>query len=298
MNRVLPHWRSLLYVPTNVERFVASAADRGADAIILDLEDSIAPSDKAAARLLLPDAAARIAARGVDVVVRINRPLALAVADIEVAVSPHVRALNLPKVAGPEHLQLLSETVADIERRRGIPVGATAFLPLVETAAALPKLDAIAAAERVGGITLGLEDLTTDLGITPSSEAIVPLVTALVVAARGAGVLALGLAGSIAGFRDLDAFRRIVRLSRSLGIQGAACIHPAQVAVINEGFTPSEDEIARARRIVEAYDDALSRGTGAISLEGAMIDVPVAERARALLERFGTTTIVKENQSP
>jgi citrate lyase subunit beta/citryl-CoA lyase len=174
-------------------------------------------------------------------------------------------------------------------------VGSTAFLPLVETPDALARLPEIAAAQRVAGITLGLEDLTTELGITPDSEAVVPLVASLVVAARAAGVLPLGLAGSIAGFRDLDGFRRVVERSRALGLVGAGCIHPAQVPIVNAGFTPAPQELERARRVVAAYDEAIARGTGAISVDGAMIDVPVAARARALLARFGSTSSPKEN---
>ena len=116
----LPVWRSLLYVPVNVPRFVDKAHTRGADGIILDLEDSIPPGEKVSARALLEDAAARIAGTGTDVLVRINRPLDLAVRDIEAAVCRHVTALFLPKVHSPQHVQLLAELVDAVEATRGM----------------------------------------------------------------------------------------------------------------------------------------------------------------------------------
>src|SRR5919198_6192040 len=114
-------WRSLLYVPVTSERFVAKAHTRGADAIILELEDAVAPSEKERARALVPDAAARVAQNGAEVLVRINRPWRLAVRDVEAAVGPHVRGLVLPKVDSAEHVLAVAEVVADVERERGVP---------------------------------------------------------------------------------------------------------------------------------------------------------------------------------
>ena len=128
-------WRSLLFVPVVSQRFVDKAHERGADAIILDLEDSIAPGEKEAARQALPAAARQVAAAGTDVTVRINRPLELAVPDITAAVMSQVKALMLPKVMGPEHIALLSEVVGAREMAAGLPVGHTRFIGAVETAA-------------------------------------------------------------------------------------------------------------------------------------------------------------------
>src|SRR5918996_2860366 len=140
MTRPQPSWRSLLFVPVLSERFLAKAHERGADAIILDLEDSILPARKADARAALPAAVLRVAQKGADVVVRINRPLDLAVADIAASVMPGVAALMLPKVMGPEHVRLLAELVSDREAALGMPIGHTRFLVLIESPAALPHL--------------------------------------------------------------------------------------------------------------------------------------------------------------
>jgi citrate lyase subunit beta/citryl-CoA lyase len=280
----LPIWRSLLYVPVNVSRFVDSAHARGADAIQLDLEDSIAPSEKDEARTRVEAAAATIARRGTDVIVRINRPLALAVRDIEASIGPDVIALSLPKVASADHVRLLAELCSEIEQRRGLPEGHTRFIIMIETAEAAFHMDAIARSHpRIVGMTLGTEDFAADLGIRPDPDLLLPHHMTLVAAAASAGVLPLGLLGTISEFRDAHAFRATVERSRRAGMRGASCIHPVQVAILNETFAPSQDELAWARQVVLAYEQAHASGSGAIVVDGRMVDVPIANRARALL---------------
>ena len=167
----IPTWRSLLFVPATAERFVARAHTRGADVIILDLEDSIPPPEKAAARAALPAAAATIHKAGTEVCVRINRALELAVPDIAAAVMPEVTALMLPKVMGGEHVKLLSEAVAVREAALGLPIGHTRFIGIVETPQALPNLTAIAGADpRMAALGVGSEDLSTELEAVPGAD--------------------------------------------------------------------------------------------------------------------------------
>ena len=164
--RKLPVWRSLLYVPANVERYLAKAHERGADGIILDLEDSVPLAEKASARAGVQAAAERVGRAGADVLVRVNQPLRLAVRDIEASVSPAVDALVLPKVAGPDHVRLLDEMVSDLEAERGMAAGATAFLAMVETPEAFFQIGEIAkASARIAAITIGAEDLASSLGM-------------------------------------------------------------------------------------------------------------------------------------
>lgn len=279
-----PFWRSALYVPVNQRRFVEKAHTRGADAIQLDLEDSIAPAEKDETRALLPGVLDEVAAHGVDVLVRINRPVRLAVRDIEAAVRPGLRALALPKVASADHLRLLDEVVTETESAAGMAVGSVGLIAMVETADALFHLREIASASpRVWALTLGTEDLATSLGIEPAADLFASAKSSMVAAARAAGVWPFGLVGSIAGYQDVDAFREVVRKSRRAGCVGASAIHPAQVRVLNEEFTPDPDAVARARRLVAVYEDAHARGVGAVEFEGGMIDEPLAERARALI---------------
>ncbi|MBT6275296.1 MAG: CoA ester lyase, partial [Chromatiales bacterium] len=229
-----PAWRSLLFVPVVSERFVAKAHTRGADAIILDLEDSIAPGEKAAARAALPSAAKTITQAGTDVTVRINRPVELAVPDIAAAVCEEVKALMVPKVMGAEHVELLSEVVATQELVKGLPIGHTRFIAVVETAKALSNLVAIAQANpRVMALGLGSEDLCTELDAQPGGDSLYPFSMQVVAAARGAGIAPFGAVGQFADFSDPDGYRAGLRRSRGLGFSMTACIHPSQVPIIN-----------------------------------------------------------------
>ena len=144
----LPVWRSLLYVPANVERFVEKAHTRGADCIQLDLEDSIPASEKQAARELVASAAKRVRRGGADVVVRINRPWRQTILDLEAAVSPRVQALAVTKVDSADHVRLLAEVVGEVEAERGMPVGSTQLIVMIETAAAFFRMPEIAGADR------------------------------------------------------------------------------------------------------------------------------------------------------
>jgi citrate lyase subunit beta / citryl-CoA lyase len=279
-----PHWRSLLYVPVTSERFVAKAHERGADAIILELEDAVAPSEKERARGLVADAAARVGEGGADVLVRVNRPWRLAVRDLEAAIGPDVRALVLPKVEHAEHVLALAEIAASVEEELGLPVGHTQFFPRIEGPKALLNVAGIAAAHsRVVAIGLGSSDYTIAAGMEAGGAGNAMASFAVVNAARAAGVAPIGLVSSIVDFSDLDAFRRVAEESRALGLRGAPCVHPSQVPILNEVFSPTPAELERARRVVEEYERALAEGIGAITVDGDFVDVPFYEQAKRLL---------------
>jgi citrate lyase subunit beta / citryl-CoA lyase len=282
----LPVWRSLLFVPVTAKRFVDGAARRGADAVILDLEDSVAASEKERARALVPEAAEIVSRGGADVVVRINRPLRLAVRDIEAAVGPRVLALALPKTDSPEHVRLLAEIIDEVEAERGMAPGTTRLTAMVETAAAFFHIAEIARAHpRLCALNLGAEDFALSAGILPEAEGLFMPKQMAVFAARAAGIMPLGFIGTVAEFHDLDGFRQTIRRSRRLGFIGASVIHPSQIPILNEEFRASAEEVGHARRVIAAYDEALAQGVGAVTVDGKMIDMPVVERARLLIER-------------
>lgn len=280
------NWRSLLFVPATAERFIAKAHTRGADAIILDLEDSIPPSEKGAARAALAGAVPRVSQEGAAVVVRVNQPLSLAVPDIAAAVGPGVAALMLTKVLGPDHVRLLSEAVTERELACGMAVGSTRFLALVETVAALAQMAAIAAADpRMAAMGIGGEDLATELGAAPTADGLYVWAAHCIAACRTAGITPMGSLGSLSNLEDLEGYRAGLRRARALGFAAASCIHPAHVPIINEEYGATEEELDRARRLVAAFDLALSQRLGAVAFEGRMIDLPIVERARRLLIR-------------
>ena len=285
VTEMLPLWRSSLFVPATSERFIAKAHLRGADAIKIDLEDAVAPTEKARARTLVPAVAASVGQAGADVLVRINRPWRMAVADLEASVGADVNGIVIPKIESADHVVFLEEIVAELEAERGLAPGHTCFTLQIETAKGFLNVREIAgASHRNKAISVGNEDFAHMLGMPETiSEALIGAMQTVQMAAREAGILALGYPGSIANFSDLDAYRANIARARALGFDGGSCIHPAQVAILNEGFAPTAKEIAEAEGIIAAYDAALARGEGAVAYEGKMIDIPIADRARRTL---------------
>ena len=280
----LPVWRSMLFVPVNVPKFVEKAHARGADAIILDLEDSIAPGDKEAARTMVEGAARHCAQRGADICVRVNRPLELVVRDIEAVVSPSIAALMLPKIDSAGHVRLLAELVDAVERRKGMAVGTTKFIAMIETAEGFGRIWEIAGAHaRAIALTLGAEDFALSTGSQPDPDVLLYPKQQVVLAARAAGVMPMGFIGTVADYQDQDRYREAVKRSRRFGFVGASCIHPANVPVLNEAFSPTQEEVAAAQRMIVAYEKAQAEGRGSIDVDGKMIDVPIVERAQRLI---------------
>ena len=282
--RALPLWRSMLFVPVLNEKFLAGAASRGADCIQLDLEDSIPLARKTEARAAVRAAAETLASQGIDVVVRINRPWRMAIADIEASVGPAVVALNLPKVPDVGHVCAVAEILDELEAERGLARGHTRLVVMIETPGGLIDMAAIAtASDRVVAMTVGAEDLALAMGMEPVEDALyVPNVQA-VAAARAAGILPIGYVGTVAEYEDEARFRETAERARRLGFAGGFCVHPKQVPILNAAFSPSAAEVAEAKALIAAYDAALAAGNGAVNHNGRMIDQPVAERARALL---------------
>lgn len=281
-----PVWRSLQYVPTHVEKFVASAHTRGADAIILDLEDAVPPEEKARARGLVQSAAERVGRAGADVLVRINALEAMAADDIAAAVSPAVVALALPKVESADDLLRTTDLVAEAEARCGLPEGHTGFYVLIESAAGFLRMAEIArATPRVTALALGGEDFCADVGMEPSEETLLGPKQALIIAAAAAGVMPLGVVGVATRFDDIEGYLAMARRSRAYGFAGSSCIHPSQIPLLNQAFSPTEKELEMAARVVAEAQAASAAGRGAFAIDGRMIDAPVVSRAQALLAR-------------
>jgi citrate lyase subunit beta/citryl-CoA lyase len=278
--------RSLLFVPAIEDRFIDKAHQRGAGAIILDLEDSIAPEKKLAARNAVGAAAMRLGAKGVTVLVRINHG---SVADIEAAVSPCVSAIVLPKVNTAAEIHEVAAALESREKQLGIAEGHTRLLVLIETPAAVVNAFSISTAhERVSGLILGSEDLALELGVEPSPDSLSYAAAHLVMAARAAGKVPLGIPGSLATIANSEGFHEVVALARKLGMAGTVCIHPDQVAVVQCVYAPDPAAVSQARRILEVFHEAERTGKGAVSLDGKMLDLPIVERARRLVAEEDT----------
>jgi citrate lyase subunit beta/citryl-CoA lyase len=273
--------RSLLFVPANEQRFIAKAHERGAGAIILDLEDAISPDQKEAARDNVQRAAAELRGNGVaHVLVRINAGNA---DDIDAAVSKDVDALVLPKVDTVDDLVWADTALSTAERRNGLPDGHTRLLVLVETPAAVLNTGSLAAHERVAALILGSEDLALALGVEPAPEALAYAASSVVFAARGHQKVPLGVPGSLAAIVDTGRFAQTVQHARQLGMAGTVCIHPKQVEVVSAAFAATPEAYAQAQRILAAFEEAQQAGKGAVMFDGKMLDLPIVERARRIV---------------
>lgn len=278
-------WRSLLFVPADDGVRRGKAASVGADAVILDLEDGVAPQAKAAARAGLAAAAASVAAAGPAVVARINAGWLAAVEDLRATIGPDVRAVMLPKAEDPASLGVLSAIITELEAERGLPSGHTGLIALVESPAGLSAAAALAACPRVIGLALGSEDFAASMRVAPTPALLDLPSRQLALAAAAHTRMALAVPLSIAQFRDRDACIAAARRGAEYGVTGALCIHPNQVHAANEAFVPSEAELSQARRILAAWDTAQQAGLAVTSLDGAMIDLPVVQQAHAMLAR-------------
>ncbi|MDP2242140.1 MAG: CoA ester lyase [Burkholderiales bacterium] len=287
MKRNLPVWRSLMYVPVNVDKYVDKAHTRGADVIQLDLEDSVPPAEKANARKLVETAAAKVRRGGADVVVRINQPLSLAVRDLEHAICPDVDGIACTKIDSASHVKLLDELVTGLEEKRGMAIGHTRFIAMIETADAFFRIhEIVRASPRIIACCIGGEDFALDCNMQPSGDALFYPKQHMIIAASAAGIMPLGFVDSVASFGDWDKFRKMVRRSRDFGFMGAGCIHPGQVTIVNEEYTPTAEEVEYASKVIQLDKEAAAAGRGSFSLDGKMIDIPIIVRAEKLLKRF------------
>lgn len=276
--------RSYLYVPGDSAERLSKAADRGADALIADLEDAVAPTAKQSARGTV-QAWLEGGVDGPEVWVRVNNTATLLDDDVRAMALPGVAGISVPKVDSPEVLEHVDVLLSAAERERGLEPRSIGVIALLESARGVLDAARIARAPRVVQLALGEADLAAELGVSPSDDAreLLPIRMQVVLASAAAG-LAPPIGPVSTDFQDLDALRGSTEALRRMGFRSRSCIHPAQVDVVNDVFTPSADEVARARRVVELYDTALADGTGAcVDDDGRMVDEAVVRAARQLL---------------
>lgn len=282
----LPVWRSILFVPAVSDRFVESAFRQPADVLQIDLEDSVGPAQKEEARARAGGIADRFAQAGRDVTVRVNRPWRMLVRDLEAIVRASVKAIALPKVPDAAHVQHVAEVLAELEAERGLAIGHTRIITMVEDAEGLANLFAIAASHtRVVGQIVGAEDLAVSLRMAVDDDGLYVHNVQNVAAARRAGILPVGFIGTVADFKDPVAFRARIRRARRLGFESAFCVHPLQVPIINEEFAPSAAEVEFARGLIAEFEKEVGSGRAAFTYQGRMVDLPVVDQARLLVAR-------------
>ncbi len=280
--------RSLLYVPGSSEKMLAKSIDLNADSIFIDLEDAVSISEKDAARETILEYIPLIQKTGKEAVVRVNAMGTFYGAKDMIAVAERKPdALVIPK-ADVLAVKMADKTLTGIEEHLGIPKGSIKLIPLLETAAGI--LDAVniaGASPRVNGVQLGAEDLTKELSIkrTPAGDEIAFARQMLVYAACSHNIDCFDT--PFTDIKDMDGLEKDACNAVTIGFTGKTCIHPSHIEIINRVFSISEEEIDHARRLVETFEDAIAQGKGACMFEGKMIDAPIAERARKLLDKAG-----------
>jgi citrate lyase subunit beta/citryl-CoA lyase len=256
------------------------------DAFVPDMEDSVPLEEKANARQVTAAFVARLAQTSTLVIPRVNAlETGLLEADLAAVVGPHIYGVSVGKVYTPGDIRAIADLLERLERNAGVPVGQVKLVPWIETAMAIVHCyEILTASPRVVGAAFGAEDFTNDMAIERAeddSEVAVPR-SLMCVAARAADVLALDT--PYFSFRNPDGLRQNARASKKIGFKGKFAIHPAQIDLINETFSPAPADIAYARRVVAAFEEAERLGRGSTSLDGKVVDVPVVKRARALLD--------------
>lgn len=276
--------RSYLYVPGNDPAKLARATQRGADALIVDLEDAVPADAKDEARAIVAAWLLEAHDDAVEIWVRIN-PGPLGLLDVAAVAGPSLRGVMVAKTESVAQLTAVGAALSAAERSQGLPLGSIGVVPLLESAAALLVAQDIAQVDRVVRLQVGEADLAADLGFTPSADESEwsAIRSQTVVISTAAGISA-PVAPVSTNFRDLDAYAESTRALSRRGFVGRACIHPAQVAVANEIFTPTDDELGRARELERLFDDAVGQGVGVIvGPDGRMIDEAVVRQARRVI---------------
>lgn len=272
---------SLLYVPGNAPRFLEKAGQRGADVVIIDLEDAVPETAKTEAREGLAKWVPAIRQSGCQVFVRVNQSERL-VDDAVAATIAGADGLYIPKVDSADILARLAESLLPHERDRA-PIG---FVPLIEDMKGLFEVRAIAHGPRVFALTSGGEDLATAMGAKPTPEVLRYPKLMIHYAAKEAGVLSFGMLRTTVDFADKEALRAAALEARDFGFDGATCIHPSVVPILNECFAPTPEELSWARKVVAASEQEAASGRGAFMLDGRFVDAPIVTRAQNLLSRF------------
>lgn len=268
--------RSRLYLPGDQPKLMINAGLYGADGIILDLEDAVAPSKKEEARYLVRNALRNNDFRGAELMVRINQ-LPAGLRDLAFIVPHPLNLVLIPKCESAEEVKAVDEEIARLKQDPGRNIW---LMPIIESArGVLHAFEIASASPHVVALAIGLEDYTADIGAERSPEGHESFFarSALVNAARAAGIQPIDSVFS--GFEDLEELRTVASHAKAMGFEGMGCIHPAQIAVVHEGFNPGEKEIAKAAKIVKAFEAAEKAGIGVIALGSKMIDAPVVKRA-------------------
>ncbi|MCX6170745.1 MAG: aldolase/citrate lyase family protein [Ignavibacteriales bacterium] len=286
--------RSRLYLPGNEPKFYPNAGLHKPDGIILDLEDSVSPTEKTSARYLVRNALCAVDFYGAERMVRINQ-LPMGLDDLKFVIPHNVHVILIPKCESALTIKDVEDEIKMICAERNVK-NEIYLMPIIESALGVVKAYEIAmASEKICALAIGLEDYTADLGIARTNEGRESFYarSAVVNAAKAAGVQAIDTVFS--DVDDMDGLRNSVIEAKSIGFEGKGCIHPRQIKIVHEAFAPTENEIEKAKKIVLAFDEAKKNGIGVVALGSKMIDAPVVKRAQHTIELAKLNGLINKN---
>lgn len=276
------HRISRLYLPGNTPSVMINAGVHKPNAVILDLEDAVAPNKKFEARYLVRNTLRALDFMGAERMVRINQ-LPAGLTDLDFIIPHNVHVVLIPKCENPLQLQEINDRITAIKNKTGNASNVW-LMPIIESALGVINVFQIAQAENVVAVAIGLEDYTADLGVSRTAEGTESLFarSQLVNACKAAGVQPIDSVFS--DVADMEALKQNIIQSKALGFEGMGCIHPRQIKVIHENFAPNGQEIDKAKEIVLAFELAEKQGLGVVSLGAKMIDAPVVKRAQRTID--------------
>ena len=277
--------RSLVFVPGNRFNMLERARAFSADIIMVDLEDSVPPGEKVAARDLAREWVPRLHDDGRRVMVRVNAlDTGLTRDELAAVIGPGLHGISVGKSESVWDIKEVDRIIAPLEAAAGLKPGHVKVIPWIESAAAIMDVRQMAAASsRIIALAFGAEDYTNDMGIqrTDFGEEVYFARSTVAVAARAAGIASLD--GPFVAFRDPEGLTKDAQTARQMGYTGKFAIHPSQIEILNGVFSPNAEDVAYARRVMEAWSQAEAAGRGSLDLDGKMVDVPVVKRAQNLL---------------
>ncbi len=277
--------RTLLFVPGNRQRMLERAPRAGADAIVIDLEDAVPRSEKRTARTLVRAAFPKLVASGIPIFVRVNNiHTGLARDDVMAVVRPGLAGIVHPKTDAPQDLRDLDVLLREAELKHRVRPGDIRTIPLIESPIAVLRCEAIAlASDRIVALSLGGEDYTAALGVKRDAGGAALAHARNVIATVAAAYGMFAIDTPYAGIKDEPGLVAEARLAQAIGFKGKYLIHPDQAAPVNAVFSPSNDEVAYARRVIAAAALARKQRRGAVALDGAMVDAPIVARAEQVI---------------
>jgi citrate lyase subunit beta/citryl-CoA lyase len=282
--------RSRLIMPANNKKFIEKAPFRNADALVLDLEDSVPDNEKKETRKKLQDYIKYLNKSASKIYVRVNNKKDFLEEDIKAAVCEGLFGIYLPDVQSAEDVIEVEKIIEDLEMKNGLQENYLKISILIESANGYIEMDKILeSSNRIDTVTIGLEDFSKDTGIeiTPlTHSSIISIFTNIVIYARKHNIIPMGLIGSISNFNDLENMKEIIQISKLHGLQGASCVHPKVVDFLNKGFSPSYEKVEEAKELIEVFESALNKGTAAITFRNRMVDIPHYEEAKSLINKY------------